>query len=121
MSPRERSILTVTCFGHFISHFNMLVFPSCTVASCGPARYGHGPDPGPLFLDVPPFGLTALPWGLLADRFGSRPLLLLFHLGAGFCGFMAAMNASNPLLSSVSVLQGLDSSPVSITRWDLAG
>jgi MFS family permease len=26
------------------------------------------------------FGLTALPWGLAADRWGPRPLLVLFFL-----------------------------------------
>ena len=28
MNPRDRRILVVTCFGHFMSHFNMLVFPA---------------------------------------------------------------------------------------------
>jgi hypothetical protein len=27
MNPDERKIITVTCFGHFMSHFNMMVFP----------------------------------------------------------------------------------------------
>ncbi len=47
------------------------------------------------------FGVTALPWGLLADKIGSRPLLGLFHLGAGICGFLAALNISNPFLFSL--------------------
>ena len=47
------------------------------------------------------FGITALLWGLLADRFGSQPLLLLFHLGAGICGFLAAMNVANPFVFSL--------------------
>jgi len=47
------------------------------------------------------FGVTALPWGLLADRFGSRPLLLLFYLGAGVFGFLAAMNVSNSFVFSL--------------------
>ncbi len=49
------------------------------------------------------FGVTALPWGLLADKIGPRPLLVLFHLGAGGCGVLAAMNISNPLLFSISL------------------
>ena len=28
MTPNERNVLTTTCFGHFLSHFNMLVFPA---------------------------------------------------------------------------------------------
>ncbi len=46
------------------------------------------------------FGVTALPWGLLADRFGSKPLLFLFHVGAGLCGFLAAVNVGNPFVFS---------------------
>ena len=46
------------------------------------------------------FGVTALPWGLLADRFGSKPLLFLFHVGAGLCGFLAAVNVGNPIVFS---------------------
>ena len=49
------------------------------------------------------FGVTALPWGLLADKIGPRPLLALFHLGAGICGLLAAMNVSNPFLFSLSL------------------
>lgn len=49
------------------------------------------------------FGITALPWGLLADKVGPRPLLALFHLGAGLCGLLAALNVSNPFLFSLSL------------------
>ncbi len=49
------------------------------------------------------FGVTALPWGLLADKIGPRPLLALFHLGAGICGLLAAFNVSNPFLFSLSL------------------
>lgn len=49
------------------------------------------------------FGVTALPWGLLADKIGPRPLLTLFHLGAGICGLLAAFNISNPFMFSLSL------------------
>jgi len=49
------------------------------------------------------FGVTALPWGLLADKIGPRPLLALFHLGAALCGVLAAINISDPLLFSLSL------------------
>ncbi len=101
MSPKERSILKVTCFGHFMSHFNMLVFPAVLL----PLTARMGMDMGQVlalsFWMYLLFGITALPWGLLADRFGSKPLLLLFHLGAGLCGFLAAMNVSNPFMFSI--------------------
>lgn len=101
MSPRERSILTVTCFGHFMSHFNMLVFPAVLLPLTAQMGMDMGQTLALSFSMYLLFGVTALPWGVLADRFGSRPLLLLFHLGAGVCGFLAAMNVSNPSLFSL--------------------
>ena len=101
MSPKERSILTVTCFGHFMSHFNMLVFPAVLLPLSAKLGMDMVQTLALSFWMYLLFGLTALPWGLLADRFGSRPLLLLFHLGAGICGFLAAMNMSNPFVFSL--------------------
>ncbi len=96
MSPEERSILKVTCFGHFVSHFNMLVFPAVLLPLSSRMGLDLAETLALSFWMYLLFGVTALPWGLLADRFGSRSLLLLFHLGAGCCGFFAAMNISNP-------------------------
>lgn len=101
MSPRERSILSVTCYGHFVSHFNMLVFPAVLLPLTGIMGMDMGRILALSFWMYLLFGVTALPWGLLADRFGSRPLLILFHLGAGICGFLAAMNVANPFLFSL--------------------
>jgi MFS family permease len=81
-----------------LSHFNMLVFPAVLL----PLSVGFGMDMVQTlalsFWMYLLFGVTALPWGLLADKIGSRPLLALFHLGAGICGFLAALNISNPFL-----------------------
>ena len=49
------------------------------------------------------FGLTALFWGLLADRFGARPLLLIYFLGAGFASVAAALWLDSPPLLSLSL------------------
>lgn len=42
------------------------------------------------------FGITALPWGMLADKFGPRPLLALFYLGGGCSGLAAAAFVDTP-------------------------
>lgn len=49
------------------------------------------------------FGLTALPWGMAADKFGAQPLLALFHIGAGICGIMAAIATDNPVIFSLAL------------------
>ncbi len=103
MAPAEKKILVVTCFGHFITHFNMLVFPALVL-----------PLAGRLGLEVPRvlelsfwmyllFGLSALPWGLAADRWGARHQLMLFFLGSGICGLAAAWWLDTPLLFSLAL------------------
>ncbi len=96
MNARDRSILTVTCYGHFLSHFNMLVFPAILLPLSGRLGLGMAETLDLAFWMYLLFGLTALPWGILADRLGAGPMLALFHLGAGICGVAAAMNLDSP-------------------------
>ncbi|MCP4667224.1 MAG: MFS transporter, partial [Deltaproteobacteria bacterium] len=49
------------------------------------------------------FGITALPWGLLSDRFGAKPLLMTFYAGAGLCGLAACWFMDAPLAFSLSL------------------
>jgi MFS family permease len=42
------------------------------------------------------FGITALPWGLVADRLRGTWLMLLFFLGAGVSGLAAALCMDSP-------------------------
>jgi MFS family permease len=96
MTPNERNILTATCFGHFMSHFNMLVFPAL-VLPLSRALNMELADVLPLsFWMYLLFGVTALPWGLLSDKVGAKPLLLLFYLGAGVCALSATAFLDQP-------------------------
>ncbi|MDR9502116.1 MAG: MFS transporter [Desulfurivibrionaceae bacterium] len=96
MNSHERSILGVTCFGHFMSHFNMLVFPALLLPLAGSLGLSMTVTLALSFWMYLLFGLTALPWGLAADRFGPRRLLALFHVGAGLCALWAALQINNP-------------------------
>lgn len=49
------------------------------------------------------FGVSALPWGMVADRLGARKMLVLYHLGAGVCGLLAAFFSDDPLLFSIAL------------------
>ncbi len=58
------------------------------------------------------FGITALPWGMLADRVGARPMLGMFYLGAGCCGLAAAMGLDSPValklaLAGIGLFSGI--------------
>jgi len=81
----------------------MLVFPAILLPLSAKLNLPLTEVLGLSFLMYLLFGLTALPWGLLADRFGPRPLLALFHLGAGGSAFFAAVNINNPLSLSFSL------------------
>ncbi len=95
MTSRERSILIVSCYGHFMSHFNMLIFPAILLPLVGRLQLPMTEVLALSFWMYLFFGITALPWGILADRFGPRPLLAVFHIGAGISAFWAAMNMDN--------------------------
>jgi MFS family permease len=101
MQTKERTLLTVTCYGHFMSHFNMLVFPAVLLPLSAKLNLAMTETLGLSFMMYLLFGLTALPWGLLADRFGPRPLLALYHLGAGGSALFAAIYVDNPFLFSL--------------------
>jgi MFS family permease len=49
------------------------------------------------------FGITALPWGMTADRIGVKPLLLLFYAGAGASGLAASFFMESPGMLALSL------------------
>ncbi len=101
LDAREKRILTVTCFGHFMSHFNMLVFPAVLLPLTERMNADMASVLGLSFWMYLFFGLTALPWGLATDRWGAPPFLKLFYGGAGICGLAAAYWIDNPTALSV--------------------
>ncbi len=98
MNTRERAILTTTCFGHFLSHFNMLVFPAVLLPLADRLGMGMAQTLDLSFWMYLLFGVTALPWGLATDRWGAIPFLGLFYGGAGLCAIGAAYSIDNPAI-----------------------
>ena len=90
MTPNERNVQITTCFGHFLSHFNMLVFPAVMLPLATRLNLPLAEVLGISFWMYLLFGITALPWGLAADRFGAKPLMAVYYAGAGLCGLAAA-------------------------------
>jgi MFS family permease len=101
VNQQERGILAVTCFGHFMSHFNMLVFPALVIPLSKMLDLPMGQTLALSFWQYLLFGITALPWGLTTDRVGARPMLMLFFLGAGLCGLGAAFFMDSPWMLSL--------------------
>jgi hypothetical protein len=90
MTRSEHNVLITTCFGHFLSHFNMLVFPAVVLPLAHRLDMPLASVLGISFWMYLLFGLTALPWGIAADRVGANTLMRLYYAGAGICGIAAA-------------------------------
>ncbi len=103
MNSAERRILIVTNFGHFLTHYNMLVFPALVLPLTGILNLSMAQVLELSFWQYLLFGLTALPWGLAADRIGGRPLMVLMFAGAGLSGVAAAFWMESPWLLSLSL------------------
>ena len=103
MDSRERRILLVTCFGHFMSHFNMLAFPALLLPLAEHLGMDMAEALGLSFWMYLLFGVTALPWGLAADRWGAKPFLLIFYLGAAMSSLAAARWIDSPMGLSVAL------------------
>lgn len=112
MDSHERRIILVACFGHFLSHYNMSVFPALVL----PLTATLGLDmPGVLslsFWQFLLFGVTALPWGVAGDRIGGRPLMLLMFIGAAVSGVAAAFWIGSPwelsmALAAIGLFSGI--------------
>ncbi len=71
MDAFEKRILINTCYGHFLSHFNMLVFPAMVNPLTARMNLTMAEVLGVSFWMYLLFGLTALPWGLAADRWAA--------------------------------------------------
>lgn len=100
---RERRILINTCFGHFMSHFNMLVFPALVLPLTVRLNLDMAAVLGLSFWMYLLFGFTALPWGLAADRWGAKPLMALFYSGAGLAGLSTALWIDLPAVLALSL------------------
>lgn len=106
MNPRERSILISTCFGHFMCHFNMFFFPALVLPIAGRLNMDIANVLGMSFWMYFLFGMTALPWGMAADRLDPKFLLILFYFGSGLSGLAAAIwiDSSTGLFVTLTLL-----------------
>ncbi len=103
MTAKERRVLVVTCFGHFLSHFNMLAFPAIVLPLATRLDMPVAKVLGLSFWMYMLFGFTALPWGMVADRWKASPLMILFFVGSGISGLTAAALMDFPVGLSLSL------------------
>ena len=95
-----------------MSHFNMLMFPALVLPLMGMYDMDLSHVLALSFWMYLLFGVTALPWGLVSDRVGAKPLLLLFYTGAGLCGLAAGFFIDSPgafslCLAGIGIFSGI--------------
>ncbi len=93
-AQNTRNVLVLTGVGHFSTHFFELMFPTLAVTLAAQTGLPLGEVLAWSFLGYLFFGLGALPAGLLADRIGSRLLLISALFGLGVAA-LAASEAPN--------------------------
>jgi len=74
----------------------MLVFPALVLPLTARLNMDVAAVLGISFWMYLLFGITALPWGMTADRWGAKPLMGIFYLGAGLSGMLAALLIESP-------------------------
>ena len=102
MNANERKIIVLSCYGHFLSHFYMLIFPSLVIPL---TKYFHMSVPEALslgFLMYLLFGVGALPMGMLTDLWSGTRMLAIYLLGLGAFSVLAG-TARNPSFFMVSL------------------
>jgi len=95
MDINERRILTFTSIGHFFTHFTMLLFPPLATTIALDSGLGLDRVFSISFLMYLFYGLAAIPWGYLSDRWNPRFVLACGIVIAGF-GLLGAGLIHNP-------------------------
>ncbi len=112
MNAEERRILIVTSFGHFMSHFSMMVFPALVLPLTKYYNLGFSQVIRLSFLMYLFYGISALPWGIVTDRLGARRLMATFFLGTSICAWLGALFLPSPrefsfFLAGMGVFSGI--------------
>jgi MFS family permease len=104
---RSRVTTVFINLGHFLDHLAMLVFPTAVLAMT--AEFGRSyAEMLPLALGgFLAFGAGSLPAGWLGDRWGRRPMMIVFFLGVGGALVLAGLAQNAAQLVIVLTLVGL--------------
>jgi MFS family permease len=101
----EKKIVIITCVAHFLSHFYELIFPALAIPLMISLKMSLTDVLKLSFLMYLLFGLGALPWGIISDRYGNRKSLIIFFFGCGAGAFLTASSQSGTsLMLSLAVI-----------------
>ncbi len=101
----ERKILIFTCVAHFFTHFYEMIFPALAIPLMSSLKMDLAEVLKLSFLMYLLYGLTALPWGMVADRFNNRAVLIIFFGGTSLGALLTALShTSTALMLSLAVI-----------------
>lgn len=86
-----------------MSHYNMLVFPALILPLSLQLQLPRTEVLGLSFWMYILFGVMALPWGMIGDKWGAKPLMLLQFLGSGVSGLAVVTYLDSPPLLALSL------------------
>jgi len=90
----ENKIITFSCVAHFLTHFYELIFPALAIPLMISLKMDLADVLKLSFLMYLLFGLGALPWGIISDRYGNRKSLIVFFFGSGMGALMTSFSHS---------------------------
>jgi MFS family permease len=101
----ERKIILFTCVAHFFTHFYEMIFPALAIPLMLSLKMDLADVLKLSFLMYLLYGLTALPWGMIADRFNNRSILIIFFAGTGLGALLTAFSdARTSMMFSLAVI-----------------
>jgi MFS family permease len=101
----QRQVLRFTGVAHAATHYSELMFPTLAVQIAAETQLALELVLSWSFLGYLLFGLGALPAGLLADRIGSRRVILIGLAGSGLFALLAG--AAEPGWQLIACLAGI--------------
>ena len=110
MERNDRSIATFTMLGHGLVHWFEMSIPIFLVAWLSDFDASVVLVGLVVALGYAPFGLGALPGGILADRYGSRRVILACFAGMTVSFFILSFAGSLPAVAAALVLWGIAAS-----------
>lgn len=94
-----------TCVAHFFTHFYEMIFPALAIPLMLSLKMSLGDVLKMSFFMYLLYGLTALPWGMISDRFNNRITLIIFFIGTSLGAILTAFSDTRTsLMLSLAVI-----------------
>ncbi len=107
MSSNERKILIFTSLSHFLTHFYILIFPALVMPMSRDLLLTPNKIINISFLMYLFYGLLAIPWGYISDRYNPRVIMGSGIIIAGLGMLLGFFNSSQNYLTASFAVVGI--------------